>query len=140
MISAVLDTNVLASGTLSASTPPGQILDAWRDGRFEFITSLHIISELQRTFQKPYFQKCLGAVLISSYVDLLQNEATVVPGTSVIHGATTHGEDDLILATVVSEKADYLVTGDGPLLRKVGRSYRGIKLCTPSEFVEIIGF
>ena len=43
MISAVLDTNVLASGTVSASNPPGLIMNAWRDGRFLLVTSDHII-------------------------------------------------------------------------------------------------
>ncbi|MBI2086059.1 hypothetical protein HYT74_01835 [Candidatus Daviesbacteria bacterium] len=39
MISAVLDTNVLASGTISYSTPPGQILNAWRNGKFELLSA-----------------------------------------------------------------------------------------------------
>lgn len=42
MISAVLDTNILASGTVTAVTPPGQILDRWRDGQFELVVSEHI--------------------------------------------------------------------------------------------------
>lgn len=136
MISAVLDTNILASGTVTTSTPPGQILDAWHDGQFELVTSEHIIDELKRTLQKPYFQKYLKVYDVDAFVDLLRNEATVIPITVDIKGIATHSEDDLILATAISAKANYIVTGDGPLLRKIGDSYRGVIILTPSDFLK----
>lgn len=138
VISVVLDTNILASGILNTTTPPGQILNAWRDGQFELATSAHIIDELERTFQKPYFQKRLNNNAIASFIDLLQNETAITAIIIQIQGVATHPEDDLTLATAVNAKADYLVTGDGPLLRKVGRSYQGIKLVTPNDFIEIL--
>lgn len=122
MISAVLDTNILASGTVSSLNPPGQILDAWHAGQFELVTSEPILNELKRTFQKPYFQKQVNTKQVNDFIDLLRNEAFVVPITVETQGITTHTEDDLILATAVSAKTDYLVTGDGPLLKKVGPS------------------
>lgn len=138
MISAVLDTNVLASGTVTATTPPGQILDAWRAGQFELITSEHIIEELGQTFQKPYFKNHLNNSDIASFIDLLQNEAIVTPITVRIKGVATHPEDDLTIAAALSAKADYLVTGDQPLLHKVGNSYRGITILTPSDFLKTL--
>lgn len=138
MISVVLDTNILVSGTVTASTPPGQILNAWHDGQFELVISTHILDELKRTLQKPYFQNNLTPQVISNFVDLLQNEATIIPVTIKVQGVATHSEDDLILATAVSAKADYLVTGDGPLLTKVGNSYQGITLVTPKDFLKIL--
>ncbi len=50
MIKAVLDTNILASGTVSAFNPPGKILDAWRTDQFELVTSEYILSELEPDF------------------------------------------------------------------------------------------
>src|SRR5258708_32089622 len=75
MISAVLDTNVLASGTVSALNAPGQILNAWRTGYFMLVTSEHIIKELKQVFQKPYFQKYITNDQIDAFIDLLRNEA-----------------------------------------------------------------
>src|SRR5216684_2804335 len=98
MITAVLDTNVLASGTVSASTPPGQILNAWRDSQFELVVSRHIIDELARTLSKPYFQARLDPSAITAFIDLLQNETMVTPITVNIQGVATHPEDDLIIA------------------------------------------
>ncbi|SRR5258708_15530868 len=138
MITAVLDTNVLASGTVSASTTPGQILNAWRDSQFELVVSQHIIDELTRTLSKPYFQARLDSADITAFIDLLQNEAMVTPITANIQGVATHPEDDLTLATAVSAQTDYLVTGDGPLLQKVGSSYQDVKLITPNKFLKIL--
>lgn len=138
MISAVLDTNILASGTVTASTSPGQILDRWLDGQFELVVSEHIIEELESTLNKPYFQKHLTPKATTAFTELLQNEATVTPITIQVKGIATHPEDDLVIAAAVSGKVDYLVTGDGPLLRKVGSSYKGVTLISPSDFLEVL--
>lgn len=138
MISAVLDTNVLASGTIIASTPPGQILNAWRNGQFELVLSTHIIDELEHTFQKNYFQNHLTKQEVTNFFDLLQNEATIIPITAKVQGVGTHPEDDLMIATAVSAKADYFITGDGPLLRKVGPIYKGVAFLSPGDFVKIL--
>ena len=135
---AVLDTNVLASGTVTAITTPGQILDYWHLGKFNLAISEHIIYELKQTFTKPYFQKHVSSVRVANFIDLLQNEALIIPITVKVQGVATHPEDDLVLAAALSAKADYLVTGDGPLLRKVGSTYQGVKLVTPNEFLEIL--
>lgn len=138
MISAVLDTNTLASGTVTANTPPGQILDAWRAGQFELITSEHIINELERTLQKSYFRKRISTEVIFEFIDLLQNETTIAVITVEITGVATHPEDDLILAIAVSAKTNFLVTGDDKMLRKVGGFYQGVKLVTPRDFLTIL--
>lgn len=136
MISAVLDTNVLASGTVTAANPPGQILDAWHTGQFELVTSKYIIDELSRTFKKPYFQRRLSTKAIANLIDLLQNGSFVTPITIEVHGVATHPEDDLTISAALSAKADYLVTGDQQLLNKVGNSYRGVILNTPNDFLK----
>lgn len=138
MITAVLDTNVLASGTVTATNSPGQILNAWRAGQFELVTSEHIIDELTRTFQKAYFKNRLSSDASANFIDLLQNETLVTPISVKVQGIATHPEDDLTIAAAVSAKADYLVTGDKPLLNKVGKSYQGVNLTTPSDFLKIL--
>ena len=138
MISAVLDTNVLASGTVSAANAPGQIIDAWHARKFELVTSTHIIGELSRTFQKPYFKNHLTNKAVTNFIDLLQNEAFVTPITVQVQGVSTHPEDDWIVATALSAKADYLVTGDMPLLNKIGNSYKGVALTIPNDFLKIL--
>ena len=45
-------------------------------------------------------------------------------------------EDDLVLATAISGRATYLVTGDR-VFRQVDE-YRGVSFLTPREFLSII--
>ena len=141
MISAVLDANTIASGILGFRNPdsvPGKLLQLWRKGIFILIISKHIRDEVKGILHKPYFTNHLSAQEISRIQALLQFQAKQVLITEDIHGVATSSEDDLVLATAVSAKANYLVTGDGPLLRKVGRSCQGVHLVTPNEFLQIL--
>jgi putative PIN family toxin of toxin-antitoxin system len=132
----VLDTNILASGAISAAGTVSRIIDAWRSGQFRLIVSAPILEELERTLQKPYFRRYLTEKQCSRFLKLLQRRATVSPITVSVHEIATHQEDDVILATAVSAKADYLVTGDSRL-EQVGR-YRGVVILSPRRFVETL--
>lgn len=141
MISAVLDANIIASGILGYKNPdsvPGVLLRLWRKGIFTLVTSKHIRDEVKNTLHKSHFTTRLSAQEISRIQALLQFQAKQVLITENTSGTATHSEDDLVIATAVSGKADYLVTGDGPLLRKVGKSYKRVKLITPDHFLEVL--
>jgi uncharacterized protein len=132
----VLDTNILASGAISATGTLSTIVDAWRSGQFKVIVSVPILEELERTWQKPYFRRYLTKKQSARFLQLLQKRATVSPITVVVHGIGTPPEDDLILATAVSAKADYLVTGDTKLQR-VG-TYQAVTILSPRGFLAIL--
>lgn len=141
MISAVLDTNTIASGILgfrNSESIPGVLLKLWRKGIFILVISKHIRDEVKDLLRKPYFTKHLTPQEISRMQALLQFQAKQTLITEDIHNITTSLEDDLVLATAVSAKADYLVTGDIPLLTKVGSSYKGIIIVTPKDFLKIL--
>jgi putative PIN family toxin of toxin-antitoxin system len=88
------------------------------------------------SFQKPYFRRYLSAAQSSRFLKLLRKRATVSQITVSVHGIATHPEDDLILATAVSAKADYLVTGDTKL-QHVG-TYQAVAILSPRRFLEIL--
>jgi uncharacterized protein len=132
----VLDTNILASGAISSTGTVSNIVDAWRSGQFRVIVSSPILDELARTFQKPYFRRYLTDTQSSRFLKLLRKRAAVSPITVSVHGVATHPEDDVILATAVSAKVDYLVTGDSKLER-VG-TYQGVAILSPRRFLETI--
>mgnify|MGYP001617033233 CR=1 FL=1 len=136
MISAVLDTNILASGALTSPTIPGQILNEWQDGQFEMILSQHIINELERTLNKPYFRNLINTQDIDAFLDLLRNEATLTTITTKVRRIATHPEDDLVLATAESGKAAYVVTGDHGLQDL--KQFKDIKVVSPRTFAEIL--
>lgn len=140
MISAVLDANIIASGILGFRNPDsitGALLRLWRKGIFTLVTSKHIRDEVKNTLHKPYFTTQLSAQEISRIQALLQFQAKQVLITEDVSNTATHPEDDLVIAAAVSGKADYLVTGDGPLLHKVG-NYKGVTLISPNDFLEVL--
>lgn len=140
MILAVLDANVIASGILGYRDPdsiPGILLRLWRKGIFILAISRHIRDEVKNTLRKPYFITRLSSQEISRIQALLQFQAKQVLITENVRNSATHLEDDLVLATAVSAKADYLVTGDKPLLSKIG-NYKGVKLIRPEDFLEVL--
>lgn len=137
MIVAVLDANVLASGFVGhGETAPVQVIDAWRAGSYTLAISEHLLSELAHTFEDPYFSRRLTPEQIAGNLRLLEKWAVMAAITVQIKGVATHQEDDLTLATAVSVRADYLVTGDKKLQR-VGE-YEGVRILSPREFLEIL--
>lgn len=140
MIRAVLDTNVLVSGAagfLNLQSNPKKILQSWKAKEFQLIISKPLLAEVVSTLQKPYFMNQLNTEQITSFLILLKEKGNLIRITTPVSGVATHPEDDLILATAVSGKVDYLVTGDKPL-RKVVPIYKGVKLVTPDEFLKIL--
>jgi uncharacterized protein len=134
---AVLDTNVLASALRGyRRSYPGILLRAWRDGFYELVLSEHILDELGRTLANRYFSRFIQPYQAAAVIELLRNEATVVPITQPVQAVATHPEDDLILATAVSGRANYLVTGDTQLLRL--RRYRSVEIVAACGFAELL--
>jgi uncharacterized protein len=140
MIRAVLDTNVLASGALGLTggvTPPALLLHQWRAGRFGLIISGYIEEELRKTLAQPYFKRRIRSEDRELFLMLLTKVAEHVVIRRRVTGVATHPEDDPILATALSARADYLVTGDQRLRDRVP-SFQDIPLVSPAEFLEIL--
>jgi uncharacterized protein len=139
VIRAVLDANALVSGFASARDPastPGELVRRWRAEAFELIVSEHLRAEVLRTFREPYFRRQLSPAQAGRATALLRYRATQIPLTVEVHDVATHPEDDLVLATAVSARAEYLVTGDEKLQR-LG-SYEGVRIVSPRAFLEIL--
>ncbi len=136
MIEALVDSNVILSGFLRKSSPPGQVLQAWRQERFVMLTSEAILDEVRRNLGNDFFHEQMTRAEMDDNLALLQNEATLVVPTILVQGVATHPEDDLILSAAVSAGADYLVTGDRQLLA-LGE-YGGIPIVSPRSFLDIL--
>jgi putative PIN family toxin of toxin-antitoxin system len=130
----VLDANILARSALSRTTAVSAIIDAWRAQAFTLAISTHIMAEMARTLQKPYFATRLNRADRLAYQELLYTDATLVAITVEVAGVATHPEDDLVLATAISASADYLVTRDRKLLAL--RSYQGVTMLSPTELLQ----
>jgi putative PIN family toxin of toxin-antitoxin system len=138
MIRAVLDTNVLASAAIAhPGTTLATILDDVVANRFDLAISEYILVELRRTLATPYYAARITPAAAARYVQLLISLGTTVRISTSVQGVATHSEDDPILATALSVRADYLVTGDRRLRDRVP-SFQGIPLISPSDFRDVL--
>lgn len=139
MIRSTIDTSILAPSVRRAQNPPSTvapIIRAWHAQQFELVISEHILEEVQRTLTKPYFSRYLTPSDQMIAIAAFRRFATIVPISAVVQGVATHPEDDLVLATAVSGRVDYLVTRDRQLLR-LG-VYEGVRIVSTREFLTIL--
>jgi putative PIN family toxin of toxin-antitoxin system len=134
----VLDTNVVASALLW-SGPPRQLLQAARERRVELFTSTPLLAELSDILARPKFAPKIAASLLSvdELVDRYAQLATLVRPTSIPRIAPDP-DDDLVLATALAAKAEFVVTGDRSLLA-IGE-YQSVKIAgTTAALMQITG-
>ena len=137
MILVVLDTNVLASAVVGLpreASVPAEVLRRWHDGHFRLTVSSPILAELERTLGRPYFRHRLSPAQVHRLIELLRSAATNTVLTTSVIGMATHPEDDAVLSTMLSARADVLVTGDRRLRERATAA--GMLALTPREFLD----
>lgn len=125
----VLDTNVLVSGLAYPTTIPGQIVNAWRHGSLEVVTSRYILDEMIRVLPK-LSRNQLRPDEIRDLADTLMFLADVVEPDAAQDANLRDPADQPVLATLRVSHANYLITGDKDLLA-LAESY---PIVTPANF------
>jgi len=139
MIKVVLDTDELIRTVIKSSGLPDQIVQAWRDGKFEMVLSPAMLAELAKVLRYPRLRKLHGwtDAQVDELVDRLRAAATVVAGDVKVSVVADDPNDNVILACAVEVGADYVVSGDAHLLNL--KTYRGIRVMTAREFTILLG-
>src|SRR5437899_63418 len=128
----VIDTNVFVSGLMLPASIPGRILAAAQAGGFEIVLCEPILAETGAALRYPKIRKriALSDEELARYVQALRYVVDVVDPTGVVVDVPGDRDDDVILATLVVAKADWLVTGDAALLALANR----YPIVTPAVF------
>ena len=118
MLRAVLDVNVIVSGTIVKKGPPHELLTALREQRWNLVISPEILGEIQRVLNLPKISRRYGLTPqdIRDVLQLLETRATVVSGRQKLPRTARDPDDDHILACAVEGHVDYVVSGDDDLL------------------------
>ena len=132
----VLDTNVIVSALLKRSSAPGQILQLWRDGRFDLLVSDPLYAELTEVLGRRKLKVYLKPELSRRFLELLRDYATWVEVGRVPPHTVRDPKDLMVLGTAVAGRADLIVSGDQDLL--VLRRFRGIPILDPRATLEVI--
>ena len=138
MIRAVIDTNVLVSGSIKKGSPPARVLEAWREGKFILVTSESILNEVFRVlnYRKIKTKYHLKKKDIEELLFALYLGSDLTPDRLKVKVITQDPEDNRFIACALEGQADYIVTGDEHLLKIEG--YKGIKVVTTPEFLKAI--
>ncbi|MGD0960600.1 MAG: putative toxin-antitoxin system toxin component, PIN family [Methylomonas sp.] len=131
----VLDTTVLISALLIESSPPAQLITAWRRGKFNLLTASPQLDELMRVTRYPKISQRLKPALAGRLINDLREIATLVDTLPPVD-ASADPYDNYLLAIAVGGEADYLVTGDKPDLLSIER-YQGTKILTVRDFINL---
>lgn len=140
MIRVVLDTNVLVSAFLKNNGTSYKIVEAAAKLEFRLIIGQAILREVNEALHYSHIQKRYKPTdgHIVAYIIHLATIAQITPGLLKIEVIGEDPKDDMILATAIEGRADYLVSGDSHL--KNLHEYGSIKIVSPREFKEILDF
>lgn len=133
----VLDTNVVASAVLWGGVPR-MLLQAGRENRVELFTSAALLAELTDILGRRKFDKKIAAstLTVDQLVDRYAALAALVRPTPTPRIAPDP-DDDMVIGAALAAKADWVVTGDKPLLSVA--QYQGVRIVSVSKALEIIG-
>lgn len=138
MLKAVVDTNVIISGTILSHGNSFEVLEAWRRREFALLISREIIAEAEAVLRRPkLFQKYrLSEDQLARLFASFDKEAMVVSPTPVDPPPGIELADLKFLACAEAGSADYLVTGDQALLNL--KTYKRTRIVTPRAFLTIL--
>lgn len=138
MIRAVIDTNILVSGSIKRGSPPARVLQAWRKGRFILVTSESILNEVSRVlnYRKIKAKYYLKKKDIEELLFALYLGSDLTPDRLKVQVITQDPEDNKFISCALEGHADYIVTGDEHLLKI--KEHKGIKMVTAHEFLKAI--
>ena len=131
----VIDTNVLLSALMSSASPPAQILALWRSRKLDLLTSAEQIDEIARATRYPRIRVRLAPALAGWLVNRLRDVATVVEDLPKVDLAPDPG-DNYLLALAEAGQAQFLVTGDKPVLDL--KRHKSTWIVTPAALLELL--
>jgi putative PIN family toxin of toxin-antitoxin system len=109
----VLDTNVIISSIFWKEGNSHRVVELAIDKQIRNHISNDIIEELHYVLHKKFEQP---DYMINRQIDLTKKYSKIVVPHTRLKVVLEDPKDDIILECVLKSKADYIVTGDNPLL------------------------
>ncbi len=131
----VLDTNVLLSALMSPASPSAEILSYWRDRKVTVLTAAEQIDEIARVTRYPRIRVLLHPALAGRLVNRLRDVATVVENLPIVD-RSNDPDDNYLLAIAEAGGAQFLVTGDKPLLGL--KRHKSTRIVAPAALLELL--
>ena len=134
---AILDTNVLCSALLTPGGPTDRLYRAWREGRFQLLTSEEQLEEFRRVTRYPHLRPFIEPAAAGAMYNELRRLAILL-GTLPVIDASKDPEDNFLLAMAQAGEADVLVTGDKHDLLSL-KAFQRTRIFTARQFLTQLG-
>jgi len=131
----VIDTNIYISAILFGGKPE-KIRKLSKEKKIELLVSEAIIAEVAEVLRKKFNWESWQ---ISQTINEIRETATLVIPYQTISVIKKDEDDNRILECAVEGKAQYIISGDKHHLLPL-KEYQGIKILSPTEFLEVIPF
>lgn len=131
----VIDTNVVVS-TFGWGGKPADIIRLITSGKILNFTSVEMLTELKKVVSYP--RLAFSETLQAEIMEIMFNASSIVERHESVNIIDDDTEDNKILECAISAGAEFVVSGDKHLLTL--KSFEGIKIVTPEEFIKIWSF
>jgi putative PIN family toxin of toxin-antitoxin system len=132
----ILDTNLFVSALLTEGTPPQELCEHWRQGRFTLVSCEPQLKELRAVLGRPFFQERIKRSQAGSMVNDVRRLALMYEPTPA--PVSTDPDDDYPLALAAVSRADFLATGDKGHLLGLGH-HGSARILTAGDLVALLG-
>lgn len=132
MVKVVADTNIYLSAILFGGKPD-KIRRLAREKEIELLISEQILAEIAGILKRKF--DWLDSQ-ISQTIDSIRTTTTLITPKYTLNVIKKHNPDNRILECAVEGGAQYIVSGDKHHLLPL-KGWKGIKIISPSEFLEI---
>jgi putative PIN family toxin of toxin-antitoxin system len=132
MARVVLDTNVFVSAVINSGKSRKLLLQLLE--KHTVISSSQIMAELADVLSRDKFPTTNAQV--EKFVSVIVKKAIMVKVDSIPKVVLEDPDDDIILGTALTGKADYVVTGDKHLLSL--KKYEKIEILKVNQMIEIL--
>lgn len=131
----VLDTGILISALITKNTPPDLLYQHWIHRKFLLITSYEQLEELERVFTYPKLKKFINTNEAQIMLAGLEKTALIAEDLPEIN-LSSDATDNLIIATAIASKADFLITGDKKHLLSIKKA-EDVRIITAREAIKL---
>lgn len=132
----VFDVGQFVSAVIAPKGYPAQLLEAWKAGTFELVTSPAILADLRRVLKYPRIRKYhkLSDEEIEENIQSIAHSVVLTSGKMTVSVVVDDPTDNKIIACAIEGGTDYIVSSDVHLA-KLG-TYRGIPILSPRQLLE----
>ena len=131
---AILDTNVFVSGIFWEGNFCSQIIDKWKNKKFELVSTMDILEEFVETLKN--FKIQMPDKMIEEWKNLIIENSVIIKQKIKLNAIKDDPNDNKFLEAGISGNADLIISQDKHLLKL--KEYQGIRIVNPEEALLLI--